>query len=126
MAENYKELRSFSILGLDAKTVAATQIGTTENGGQSFYPMFGVVAMSAANTITLAGAISIGTNATSYNNIVPITTTTGLTTAGTMLNINMATAISKIAVNTGIFVNVTTGITGTSGTIDIHLFGFYQ
>jgi hypothetical protein len=126
MPDYYKELRMISVTGVSATAIAATQIGTTENGTQSFHPLYVVFVMNAASSLTIAGAASVGTNSSTYNNVIAITTLTGLTTIGQMLPVPIVTAIGKIAANTAIFVNVTTGATGTSGTIDIHVIGFYQ
>ncbi len=119
----YKKL---SILGLDAKATGATLIGTTPNDGTRFYPVSVVFSVSSANTIAVAPALSIGQNSASYNDILAITTLTGVTAANNIIQTPLAaTLISSIAANTGIYVKVTTGATATTCLIDIHLIGFY-
>jgi hypothetical protein len=112
---------------VDAKTVAATQIITTDNGGQRFVPVMVMFEIASATLLTVTCTLSVGTNATSYNDILGTTVLTGLTAVNKVLSVNLATtAVSSVAVNTAIFVNITTGVTATAATMDVHLLGFYQ
>lgn len=116
-----------SVTGVNAKATGAATIGTTANNGLNFHPIFAFVESTAATSITIVAALSIGTNSTSFNNVLAITAVTGVSSANTFLQANLATAVnSVIAPNTVVKVNITTAATGTSQTLSITLFGYYQ
>ena len=109
------------------KNTGSTLIGRTENGSSRFYPLFAVIEIAAATSISVVGAASIGTNSTNYNNILAITTLTGLSALNNILNLNLAgVASTSVAPNTDIYFKVTTGFTATTATGDIHLIGYYN
>jgi len=118
-------LSKISKTSISGISTAATAIGTTENGSQKFHPMFAVFVVRTANTITLAPTVSIGTNASTYNNILPAAVLTGLTAAALTLILPITVASSNVSSNTQVFINVTAG-TAVAMTFDVHLFGFYQ
>lgn len=121
-----QSMERFSVTGIDAKTTGATLIGTTRNTGERFYPVFIVVRTATADTVLAVASGSVGTNSTDYNNVVPITALTNLTTANLYLRWDITTATASIAANTGVYFKVTTGSTATAHTIDVHLVGYYQ
>jgi hypothetical protein len=125
-SDNIKQLVSFSMTGIDGTQLASTQIGTTENGTQSFYPLFACLALNGASAVTVVPSLSIGTNSATYNNILGTTVLTGMTSAGQMLHTNIVGAIGKVPANTPIYVKMVTAATATTATVDVHLFGFYQ
>lgn len=115
--------------GVDGVALAATKIGTTDATATAtkFYPLFAIVRVTAANTLAVTGALSIGTNSASYNNILPITTTTGLLAVGQVSIIPLSvTAATVVDASTDIFVKVTTGMTASSATIEVSLVGLYS
>ncbi len=112
--------------GVDGVTPGATLIGTTLNNGKRFYPIYALINVATADTPIAVGSLSIGTNSTSYNNILAITALTGLATVNTMLKLDFIGAMSSTAPNTGIYLKVTTGFTATSLTFDLVIFGFYR
>lgn len=115
-----------SVTGVNAGATGSTLLGTTSNNGLSFHPSSLRVKVAAASGVIGAASISIGTNATAYDDIMSITALTGLTVAGKFLVLPVAlTAQSAIAPNTQVYVKVTTAITGTSETLDIKLIGDY-
>lgn len=122
----FRQLQDFSITGLNATATGSTLIGTTLGGSQSFHPLFVVFKMTNANTITLVPIVSVGTNSALYNNVLALTTLTGLTATGIMLPSNVVAAIGSIPASTGIFVNVGTGATATTATLEVHVFGYYN
>lgn len=82
-----------------------------------------VLCTSASGVITPA-TVSVGTNASSYNNILAATALTGLLTANSYFSarIGLGLAISRTV---PILINVTNAITGTSQTASVFLDGFY-
>src|SRR5947207_1682978 len=114
------ELARLSKIGIDAKTLGATAIGTTENGTRRFYPLYLIVNCSAANTVAVVAALSIGTNSTAFDNLLAITALTGLTTANMSIQVPIVLATGTIAANTSVSVKLTTVATATSQTIDVH------
>lgn len=116
----------FTVSGVNAKTTGATTIGTTASGTANFHPCFLVVESTASSLITITSSLSVGTNSTSFNNIVPITVQTGLTAASLYFKTEVTVATAPVAPSTAIKVNITTGATGTSQTISVTLFGYYQ
>lgn len=117
----------FTKTAINFKSTGATTIFTTDNGTERFYPMFLNIEMTAATLITIVGAISVGQNSASYNDILAISTLTGVTAANKMLVFNTSlAATSSIAANTDVKINVTTGFTATTATGKITLFGYYE
>lgn len=120
------ELTFFRAAAINAKTVAATKLGTTENGTQTFYPLWLTVYLASATLATIIGVASVGTNATNYNNVMTAVTMTGLTTVGKLIMSSLTAVGSSVAANTDIYFNLTTGFTATAATIDVELWGYYR
>ena len=111
---------------IDAKVAAATLIYTTDGGSKRFHPAMIRVLVSAANTVTVVPTISIGTNASTYNDLLAATALTGMTNVNNMTNYNLVALLTSVAVNTGIYVNVSVGATATTCNIDVAIFGDYE
>lgn len=113
---------------VNTASLAATLIFTTVSDRGNFYVTRIVPICRAATSVAVVASVSFGTNGASYNNVLAITALTGLTTAGNYIPNVMAlsTAIGVVAASTGIFVKVTTAITGTSQTVDFVINGFYD
>lgn len=126
MTQYFKEFRPHSILNVNAKNTGSFTIDTTENGTESFHPLLIVFVLNTASAVSVVPTISVGTNSSTYNNIMPAALLTGLTSAGMILPMPITSAISKVAANTAIKGNVTIGATATTATIDIHVFGYYN
>lgn len=123
----FPELVQLTIKSIDGKAVAATKIGTTVNDGRKFIPMFAIFHVTAATAIVTPCTLSIGTNSSTYNNILAATALTGMTAIDLVMQLGMnAAASSVVAANTDIFANITVGATGTSISIDVTLLGFYK
>lgn len=107
--------------------VGNTLIGTTENGTQRFYPLFAVISVRSASGVLTVGTVSIGSNASNYNNIMPATALTGLTAIDLMLKVQLAaSAIQSVAPNTDIYLRVSVAATGTQKNCDVTVIGYYQ
>lgn len=111
---------------MNGKTTGATLMGTTENGPLTFIPMFASIHCTNGTAITITPTLSIGTNSTSFNNIVPATLLSVLSAAGVFTNPTLAASGAAVPANTSISVNITIGAVATTMTIDIHLFGYYK
>lgn len=117
-----------SVSAIDGKATGATLVLTTEDAGQRFYPTSLRVTATAADTVAVPAAISIGTNSTDYNNVLAITTLTNLITTNLAVNIPLsllAAITGSVAPATGIYVKVTTGATATTLTLRVDLRGEY-
>lgn len=122
----FKSLQIISIPTITATTTGATLLYTTENGTRKFYCVAISLECTTATLVTIPPTVSIGTNSTSYNNIMVTTLATGLLATALHFPIPINTASTVIPANTGIYVNVTTGATATAQTITVHLVGFYS
>jgi hypothetical protein len=125
MPENSKIVRSYSVYGINTASTGPTLIFTTENSSQKFYVSSVSLECVSATGVTLVAAGSLGTNASTYNNILAIFSLTGLTAANTHLPMPLTIVSSVIPPNTGVYFNLTTAITGGSQTINVHVLGFY-
>lgn len=123
--EYFPELRVFKVSSINAKASGTTLVCTTENGNEDFHPLFVVFKLTSGAGIIVVPIISIGTNASSYNNIVSLTALTGLTSTGTMLPANFGSVVSAIPPNTQIFANISTIAVGTTAVLEIHVIGYY-
>lgn len=112
---------------IDAKTTGSTKIGTTENGAARFIPKTIVIELTGASAIIGAATLSVGTNSSSYNNILAATALTGVSTLNNIVMLHLpTTVISSIAPNTDIFVNVSVGATATTANIRVDVDGYYM
>jgi hypothetical protein len=115
-------LVAYSVTGVNAKSTGATTIFTTE--GERFHPLFVVAEITAASALTIGATVSVGTNSTSFNNIMAASVT------GTTLNNMLPNALSaltdSVAPGTAVKVNVSVGAVGTSGTMSVTVIGFYS
>lgn len=126
MSNFQTDLSFFRASGINGKTVAATLLGTTENGTQTFFPLFTVTYLSAATLATVVGVASIGTNSPNYNDIVTALTLTGVTAANKMITTFLTAATVGIPANTAIYLNISTGWVATSATITQEIWGMYR
>lgn len=113
-----------TLTGLDGKTAASTKIDTTSIGLR-FVPMAIHIEPTTVTGLVSVSSLSIGTNSASYDNIVPITALTGLTSANIVLNLDPSLLSSSIATGTDIYVKITTVAVGTTYTLSISVLGFY-
>lgn len=113
---------------VDLKTAAATTLNTTRQGsGIQFMPMYILVRMDTASALaTIAASISVGTNSTSFNNVLAISALTGVLNLGNYLLIPLTTALTAIAEGTAITAKVTTPLTSTgTGVATVAVLGMY-
>lgn len=115
----------FSKTGIDAKTVAATLLGTTENGTERFVPVSFTVISTNTDTVTGAPTLSMGTNGASYNNLVSAGSVpySGLNADNKFILGNFAG--TTIAPDTGLYLNISAGATAVLDTYTVTVFGYY-
>lgn len=110
---------------LNLKNTGSTVVFTPPfSGGVSYFLRSLFVECTEATNIAVPASISMGTNSPNYDNILPISLLTGLTSAGLAIRIP-ATLEVPVSKDTPIRINVTTAATGTSQTVDLFLDGFY-
>lgn len=111
-----------------AINVAATATGATllvaVEAGRVLIPMFARIRLTNVAGFVDNPAISIGTNATSYDNIQAATTLTGLDVAGEVYGVSFGTVIP--AATADIYLNIPTATASASYTITVDIFGYYQ
>lgn len=124
----YKSPLGLSIIqvsNVDGTTAASTTIGTTEGSGR-FIPLYANVQLQSTTGFAVVASLSIGTNSTDFNNIVPITALTSVSSANLMVNIPLVSVISSVAASTAISVKITTPATATTYVLRVTLVGWYN
>jgi len=111
---------------IDATATGATTIFTTdpESRSRKFIVTRAVIRLVNVNTLTIPPIISIGTNSSTYNNIIAATTLTSALT-DTQFQGTILAAAPVVASGTAIKVNVSTGATATACTFAVDLWGYY-
>lgn len=114
---------------VNAKSTGATLLYTLEASPLNFYP-FGIVARAAGvgiSGVTLSPTISIGSNATSYNNIANsslLGSVIAALTAGNSLSNNVYSP--ALPGGTAIYANVTIAALATNYTEKFDILGYYD
>jgi hypothetical protein len=112
--------------GIDGKTTGATLITTTENGVRRFYATAVLFELTAVAVLIGVCTASVGTNGATYNNLLAATALTGVSVVNNMLRLPIgAVAVSSVAPNTDVYINITIGATATTYTIRAVVEGFY-
>lgn len=114
------------VTSVNMKATGATSLGVVPSGCNQFVPTAVTIVCMTADTVAVVAALSIGTNSASYNNILAISTLTGLTTANQCFTVPLVAVATSPAAGTEIFVKVTTGATATTQTANIYVTGFYR
>lgn len=113
----------YSVSSVNAKTTGSTKIITIPSGLGSFYPTSVRIVATAANTVIVPAIVQVGTNSSTYNNILAATTLTALTAVNLYQNYPLIVALTKVDAGTDIYVNVTTGATATTLTLTVSIIG---
>lgn len=124
----YKSPLGLSIIqvsSVDGKTAASTTIGTTEAGGR-FVPLYANIQLQSTTGFAVVASLSIGTNSTNFDNILPITALTSVSSANLMINVPLVAVISSVAPSTAISVKITTPATATTYVLRVTLVGWYN
>jgi hypothetical protein len=123
-----RELVKTSSVTVNGKTTGSTLIYTLEGSGSlNFCPTQIVVRPITITSATLKPTFSVGSNATTYDNIASgtllnsVTSLLGITTQP----MNVSTS-SLMAGGTQIYCNVTIGALATSYTFQVDILGYYR
>jgi hypothetical protein len=123
-AVNYgADLWRYETPEIDAKAGVTTLIVTT-NAELRFYPIMVLVEIMAANSLSASPSVTVGTNGSSYDNILG-STSPGMTPNAAVAGPPLASGVS-IAPGSDIKVKVTVPASGTSGTFVVAILGFYK
>lgn len=118
----------YAVGNIDGKTTGATTVYTTSNPGSTrFYPIMIVVSLTGASGVTVPCTLSVGTNSSTYNNLLTATALTGVTTGSATQEFILNSAVlSSIGDAVDIKVNVTVGATATTYLIKVMVIGYYN
>ena len=110
----------------NSKNLGNTIFFTTPSSGFRFFPTHIIMSVLFATSITVGASISIGTNGSSYNNILANTAFTGLTTANNYQVVQLSGVLNAIPANTSGYLNVNTASIGTSITMSCVIVGTWS
>lgn len=103
---------------IDSKSTGASSMGLAKKTLRPLFVQFEVV---AGDSISVGCSVSVGTNSTDYDNILPITALTTLLATGTIITIPLLAVVGVVAAGAEIFAKVTSAATGTTQTIKARL-----
>lgn len=120
---------------IDVTTANTVSFGASTRGGGRFYPtMIGLSVNTLSGTLLTQPIFSVGTNSSSYDNILSTTLLTTLTALLSGFNavnkmcwVPISWVIDSVADNTEVYFKVNTVATGLSltYTMNVTLWGFY-
>lgn len=113
----------YSDANVNAKNTGATLIFTTVDVNKLFFPYRVRVYATNLSGVVAPPTLSVGTNASNYNNIIPATALTGLTTNSTYIDILPTFPTASLASGVQVFVNVTGGANATTYGIRLAVYG---
>jgi hypothetical protein len=123
---NRTSIKKSSVI-VNGKTTGAVPIYTLEQSNMSFYPTQIIIRAVNISGATLKPTLSVGTNASSYDNIASgsllnsITSLLGITSQPQ--NVSTSPALSGGAV---IYANVSIGALATNYTFKVDIIGYYE
>lgn len=103
----------------------STVIGTTENGTERFYPIFALMELTNMSGLISVATISLGTNSSTYDNIIPATVLTNLNAVNKFLKLDITSATASVAANTAIRINISGVAVATTYTLKVTIIGYY-
>lgn len=112
----------YRISSVNGLTQAATPIFTVP-AGKTFYPLRVLVEPTTVTGLITPSVVSVGTNATNYNNIMASNALTGLTGTNTISQIAADLGAIAVAAGTQVFARVITAATADAYTLRIILIG---
>lgn len=104
-----------------ALTVATSTVVATPD--VRFLPTLVLFRVAVASGFVSAATLSVGTNAATYNNIIPGTALTGFNTADQLWGVLVPPLAVAVSAGTGIRVNVTVAAVATTLTSDVWILG---
>ncbi len=124
MAYKTITMYSYKIKNIDGTAQAATLMGNPAPGG--FRVTHVILDLTSVSGFVSVPTISLGTNSTSYDDILTATPLTSLTSQSDTFMIPISGIVADIASATGIYLNIITGASASTYTIDAALLGFYD
>lgn len=113
----------FSDANVNGKTTGATVVFTTLDSTKLFFPYRIRIYLTNPSGVVTPPTISVGTNASSYNNMLAATALTGLTTSGTYLDFPIISPVTALAAGVDVNVNVTVGANATTYGFRVAVYG---
>jgi len=115
---------NYKIKNIDATVQAATLMGSPLPGGFRVTHLF--IDLTSVSGLISAPVISLGKTSSSYNDIIPATAMTSLSTASNSYVIPVSGLIVDMINGDGLYFNVSTAGVATTYTIDVTIEGFYD
>lgn len=116
-------MQRFYVSGINGKNTGATLIFTPTS---RFSPISVALEVVSTTGFILGSTCSVGTNASSYNDIMVATAMIGMSSNNNLLNMPISTVISSIAAGTGVYLNVSVGANATTYVIKATINGYYD
>lgn len=113
----------FSTNDINLANTGSVLVFTDPDNRNLFFTYKIRIYLNAGTNVSGVPTISIGTNSSSYNNILANTSLTGLLTNGTFLDLSPTYPVPTIGLNQQVFVNTTVGATSTQYGVKIVLYG---
>lgn len=117
------QIVGYSESPVNMKNTGATFIFKQQDTTKLFFPLKIRIYMNNASGVVSPATISIGTNASSYNNILIATALTGVSASGTFIDFNPTFPLAPIQNDTDIYVNVTVGANATTFSGRLAIYG---
>jgi len=114
---------SATLSSLNGKNTGSTKVFTPSVG--NFFTTGVSFSLTSVSGLVVAPTVTVGTNASSYDDILPVSALTLLTTVNNYLYIPITTQSKMASSGTDIFVKVTIGAIATTYTLSVSLSGFY-
>lgn len=111
-------------VAVNGKVVGNTFMFTTRSD-KRFVTIGVYVTLITVSGLAIVCTTSVGTNASSYNNICAATLLTGLTGANQILQLPLLGNLNSIAASSDVYVRVSIGSTATVYDLNVSLTGFY-
>lgn len=117
----------FVVSNIDSTSLNNIVTLGTPDTGRIFYPLFMIVEVDGGLSFISVASISLGTNSSSFDNILPITAMTGLSAINKTLVVPLAlTVISSLDGSAPIKIKVITAAVGSGITYSVKVIGVYK
>ncbi len=117
--------RSYTKTGIDGTTTGSTTIFTTESGWGDFYITNCMVAPTSISGLVSVSTVSIGTNSSSFDNLVGTTLLTGLSSVTLFQPLTILANPILIPSSTAVTINVSGAAVAAAYTFKVILTGYY-
>lgn len=124
MINRQNSIYTCKISGIDGKSSGSTLFFTSEVA--NYRCLYLVLDLTTVSGLVTASTVSVGTNASSYNNLLSGTLLTALSSASSSIVIPMTGVAPDIAGATNIYLNVSGLAIATTYTFNATLVGFYD